>query len=153
MRTRATPWHTRRSRLSETTSAEHVAQEMRSTGGEGARFRDYWTAKNGRDAAKYGLPRGLWPAHRGRQLAQWVVTEGHDAQRRQVAITAAVQSGRLPASELLELPAPREPVALLGCKAAVPPQIAVLRDEFAARIRVRSTMGDGHAKAACRNTG
>lgn len=87
-------------------------------------------------------------ARHSRQPVQWVVTEGHDAQRRRVAITAAVQAGRLPGSALPELPAPPEPVALLGHKADVPPQIAALRDEFAARIRVRNKLGpDGHAKA------
>lgn len=122
----------------ETAEAWGVARPVHAAGDEvGARM-----------AFREAYGRLIEAARRSRRPVQWVVTEGHDAQRRQVAITDAVQAGRLPASALPELPAPREPVALLGHKVEVPPQIAMLRDEFAARIRVRNTMGpDGHAKA------
>lgn len=115
-----------------------VARSVHATGDEvGARM-----------AFREAYGRLVETARRHRQPVQWAVTEGHDAQRRQVAIAAAVQAGRLPASALPELPAPRGPVALLGRKAVVPPNVAALRDEFAARMRMRSTPGlDGQAKA------
>jgi hypothetical protein len=122
----------------ETSEAWGVARPVHAAGDEvGARM-----------AFREAYGRLVELARRSRRPVQWMVTEGHDAQRRQTAITAAVQAGRLPTSAQLELPAPREPVALLGCKAEVPSRIATLRDEFAARIRMRNTMGpDGHAKA------
>lgn len=45
-------------------------------------------------------------ARRLRMPAAWSASLGHDPQRRDVAIAAAVQAGRLPASELPALPAP-----------------------------------------------
>ena len=57
-------------------------------------------------------------ARQHRQPATWSTSIGFDPQRREAAITAAVEAGRLPASELPQLPAPRAAVALLGMTAA-----------------------------------
>jgi hypothetical protein len=123
----------------ETAEAWSIARPVHAAGDEvGARM-----------AFREAYGRLVETARHSRRPVQWVVTEGHDAQRRQVAIAAAVQAGRLPASALPELPAPREPVALVGHKAEVLPRIAALRDEFATHMRMRgaATGPDGRAKA------
>ena len=51
---------------------------------------------------------------RARLPAEWTVSLGHDPQRRDAAIGAAVSAGRLPASEMpVALPAPRRDLTLL----------------------------------------
>jgi hypothetical protein len=49
-----------------------------------------------------------------RRPVRWFASEGHDPARRRLALEQAVQLGRLPRDEALELPAPGETPLLLG---------------------------------------
>jgi hypothetical protein len=67
------------------------------------------------------------------------VSEGHDPQQRRQAIVAGVEAGRLPKSQLLELPAPvADPAALLPAPEATSAAAVAIRQrlrELADRMR------------------
>lgn len=96
-------------------------------------------------------------ARRERQPAKWSVSLGHDPQRRSVAISAAVDAGRLPPSEMpLALPAPQRGLMLLqyvGELAARPDapdecraRLLEIRDRLAKQAEVPSEDADAKAR-------
>lgn len=89
-------------------------------------------------------------ARRQRQPAAWLISEGHDAARRADAIATAVQARRLPASELLTLPAPTaQPLLGLATAKGVPPHIREKLKALSDSMRVshESPSLDAMAKA------
>lgn len=104
------------------------AYEARNTTGARMAFRDCYE-------------RLVAEARQRREPVTWLVSEGHDPERRRIAAEAAVAAGRLTqaqAGPLLAAPTRAEPVALLAGPAAggkAPPEIAArlqaLRDKLA----------------------
>lgn len=105
------------------------AYEARNTTGARMAFRDCYE-------------RLVAEARQRREPVTWLVSEGHDPERRRIAAEAAVAAGRLTqaqAGPLLAAPTRAEPVALLAGPAGggkAPPEIAArlqaLRDKLAA---------------------
>lgn len=69
----------------------------------------------------------------------WTASLGHDPEQRRHAVVAAVEAGRLPKTELLELPAPKaDPAALLPAPEGMSVVGAAIRQglrEFVERMR------------------
>lgn len=88
-------------------------QEMATAWGIAKPVMDAGDEVGARMAFKEAYARLVDEARRQRMPAFWSVSQGFDAERRAPAISAAVAAGRLPESELLGLPAPRDAVPLL----------------------------------------
>lgn len=108
-----------------------------------------------RMAFKEAYERLIAQARRERIPVRWNATIGHDKQERERVLTAAVQDGRLPMSELPALPAPNGREVLLlsaelhpDCPPDVKERLRSLREEFAARASGAYVIGqDGLEKA------
>lgn len=90
-----------------------------------------------RMAFRQAYDRMVHAARAHRQPCRWTASLGWDGQRRQLAIEAAVNAGRLPAQEHVALPAPVAQLPLLALSAAAPPPVRQALRELADRLRNR----------------
>lgn len=81
-------------------------------------------------------------ARLARRPVRWFASAGHDPARRRVALEQAVQLGRLPRDELLELPAPGETPLLLGGMnpAGIPQHAREAIDRFRQLVQRKADM-------------
>lgn len=104
-----------------------------------------------RMAFKESYARLVDEARRQHMPVSWSASLGHDTARRAVAIGTAVTLGRLPASDLLGLPAPREGLLLESATSGAPEHIRQQLCELRERLTVPRNAGpslDALEKAA-----